>query len=87
MVIVDIIIKQENRPVPSGGLITIHRIKSHAKECGRTVRAIAISGAVVNPGLEDILKTAKLMGTDAVLEKPFRPKQHLDVVDRMLETQ
>ncbi len=45
-----------------------------------TLPVIAISGGTARGGAELFLRTAKALGADAVLEKPFRAETFLDAV-------
>lgn len=84
VVISDIIIRQHDVAVPSGGLITISRVKRIAQEQNRTVLAIAISGAAKKLGLKDLLTTARQLGADEALTKPFQLSDLRKMIERHL---
>lgn len=84
IVVSDIIIRENGRVVPNGGLSAIWRMKNIAKANGEHVFVVAISGAFTNPGMHDILTTADLLGADVALEKPFDPDDLLYTVGRGL---
>ena len=75
------IIRKNDRPVPDGGLIAIHRIKALAFESERPILIIAISGAVTHIGMQDILEYASGLGAHTMLAKPFTPDELLKVID------
>lgn len=81
VLVADIIIRKNDRPVPDGGLIAIHRIKTLALESERPILIIAISGAVSHIGMQDILQYAADLGAHTVLSKPFTPDELLDVIE------
>ena len=84
LVVADLIIRQDGRPVADGGLLMIHRIKEIANEMRKTVPVIAISGAIRRQGMTHALSTAQHVGADEVLAKPFPPEDLLWLIDRLL---
>lgn len=83
VVIADLIVVQEERPIPDGGLSLIARIRHRGNMVDRSVPIIAISGVVRSQGLESALDTAKVLGADASLEKPFAPAELLDLISEL----
>jgi CheY-like chemotaxis protein len=83
IVITDIFIRENGRPVSDGGITVSHQVKMLAKQNNTTVGVIAISGAVTHLGMGNILETAKQVGADLVLAKPFAPYELLEAVDRL----
>lgn len=84
LVVADIIVRKNGRPMPDGGLILISRIRNNAEASRRNVPIIAISGAIRNPGMENILTVAQTFGADAELAKPFAPGDLLACINRLL---
>lgn len=83
VIVADIIIRGEDRPLPDGGLTAIFQIKTHAKRTAQSVGVIAISGAMVHTGLQDTLKTAQQLGADSALAKPFSPAELIDKIHEL----
>lgn len=86
IVIADMIIRENGKIAPDGGISAIWRIKEHAKENGLKVKMIAITGAHKHPGMGNILTTAQSLGADAVLAKPFPPDELTVVIGTLLAT-
>ncbi len=84
LVVADLIVKIEGRPVPDGGLTLIPSLKRLARRAGRPLPIIAISGVTQYPGLSSALSVARTVGADVSLEKPFEPAQLLDLIDDLL---
>lgn len=74
LVITDILMPQKE------GIEIIREIRAQAPD----IPIIAISGAV--GGQADYLKMARAFGANAVLAKPFEPKEMLAVAQRLLDT-
>lgn len=81
----DIIVKQEFRAVPDGGLLLINRIRRSDPNMlpSPGLPIIAISGTVNTPGMENILTTAKQMGADICFEKPINMVEILTAIDEL----
>ena len=80
-IVSDIIVKIENRPVPSGGLSLIHWLRAKRmtdRKLGDTP-IIGVSGVTKFPGMGSILNMAETIGADATLEKPL-------VIDQLVAT-
>lgn len=84
LVVTDLIIRQDGRPVADGGLLLIHRIRDIAENLRKSVPIVAISGVVRRQGMTHALNTAQHVGADEVLAKPFPPEDLLWVIDRLL---
>ena len=82
--VADIIIRQDNRALPDGGLTAIFNIKAHAKRTDQKVAAIAISGVMNFAGMQDTLKTAQQIGADLALAKPFSPDELISTIETVL---
>ena len=87
IVVTDLIIKEDNRPIPDGGLILISRLKAVNQYSGRKVPIIAISGQLLALGMEHALDTARTVGADVALRKPFAPEELLATIDTLLGTE
>ena len=86
LLVADIIIKKDGRPVPEGGIILTWRIKQLAQSRGRAIPVIAMSGSLHSPGMEDVLEYASSVGADDILAKPFSPQRLLKKIQRLLAT-
>lgn len=86
-VISDIIVKVDGAPVADGGISLINWIKSSAQNHPEIARipVLAITGAQWHPGMEHILATAKQLGADATLEKPFGMGDLVRAVQGLIE--
>ncbi|MBO6950104.1 MAG: response regulator [Rhodospirillales bacterium] len=65
-----------------GGIEGISRIKSVNDAC----RVIAVSGGFRRMNGADALRAAEIVGADAILPKPFRPKELCAIVSEVLDT-
>ena len=65
-----------------GGIEGISRIKRLNGAC----RVIAVSGGFRRMNSADALRAAAIVGADAVLPKPFRPKELCALVTEVLDT-
>ena len=86
LVITDITVRKEGRPVPDGGIRLITKAKMIGRERSRVIPIIAISGAYVWQGMEFVLQTASSVGADETLKKPFEPEALVNLVDRFCAT-
>lgn len=64
-----------------GGIEGISRIKVLNRNC----RVIAVSGGFRRMNGADALRAAEIVGADAVLPKPFRPKELCTLVSEVLD--
>lgn len=73
LLITDIIVYADNRPVPDGGITLIDWARWNARTFSwlKDMPILAISGTVKNPGMEYIFSTAKQMGANSGLPKPI----------------
>ncbi|MBY6046699.1 response regulator [Vannielia litorea] len=83
VLIADMIIREQGKPTPEGGLTTIFRVRQLALRMGRRVYSIAISGATRHPGMQDILGHARTLGADWALQKPFHPSELIELIDKL----
>jgi CheY-like chemotaxis protein len=83
-VVTDIIIRDEGRVQPDGGLTAIWQIKQAAQALKRPVYIVAISGAVTQIGMGNVLTSADQFGANAALQKPFDPEDLLYVLEKGL---
>lgn len=70
LLICDIVLQDEN------GIEFIDKVKEHYPD----VKVIAISGGIAGTHSDHYLKSAKLFGADAVLKKPFKFHELIDLV-------
>lgn len=84
LVITDIIVIQDGVSVSDGGISLTWKAKQIASQKGIEIPIIAISG-YAGPGGPDVaLSNAKQVGANAVLAKPFTPRQLNDLIDDLL---
>ncbi|WP_227270787.1 response regulator [Roseobacter weihaiensis] len=84
VVLTDIIIKQDQKSIPDGGLLLISRIRGMSSESARSVPIIAMSGATSYPGMQGALTTAEALGATVSINKPFSPDELTDLIDDLL---
>ena len=86
LVIVDIIILRDNRPVPDGGVILISWLRSLTQKdlTLRSIPILCISGATRQPGMSHLLDMAQNLGADDALAKPFNDIELIAAVDRLI---
>lgn len=84
LLVADIIVKRNGQIVADGGVILTHRAKAMARQHGKQLPVIAISGAGGGRSGVDVLASARGVGADASLEKPFAPGDLLTEIDRQL---
>ena len=83
VVVTDLIVLEQNKPVPDGGLSLISRIRHRGNPAHSAIPIVAISGAHRSKGLQNALETAEKLGADFSLEKPFSPHDLLSIIDRL----
>lgn len=84
LLVADVIVKVNGEIVPDGGVILTHRAKGIAAKIGQRLPVIAISGAGGGHSGVDVLASARGVGADATLEKPFTPDELLQAIDEQL---
>lgn len=88
LVIVDIFVKYDGQFVPDGGLILISKLRQlHLGDVPRWWRIapiIAVTGASAINGGFDPLRTARDMGADTELRKPFTTSELIGNVHDLL---
>ncbi|MFK7941898.1 MAG: hypothetical protein AB8B85_03155 [Paracoccaceae bacterium] len=86
LLITDIIVRRDNRPVADGGLGLISWVRQKTMNnpgLGR-LPVIAISGEQNRPGMGFLLPTANRVGADRVFEKPVAMHELLHEIDILL---
>ncbi len=85
LLITDIIIRQDNKTVPDGGISLISRLRGalgwNLEPWMKEMPIIAISGAIHNQGLSDLLRISKDLGADMALGKPTDTDELLDAIN------
>lgn len=87
LIVTDMIIREGDRPIASGGLSLTSRIRLYrpgAPSWWRNVPIIAITGVPKEHPSVDLLALARSLGASAVLRKPFPVDQLLDTVNEAL---
>ncbi|GFE48896.1 hypothetical protein So717_06490 [Roseobacter cerasinus] len=88
LLITDIIVRQDNRSVPDGGISLISRLRGalswNLEPWMKEMPIIAISGAIHNQGMSDLLKITRDLGADMTLSKPTDTKDLLDAINLLL---
>ena len=86
-VISDMIIKVNDRTVPSGGLTLINWLRARELNNPKMAKipVLGISGVANFPGLNTILNMAESVGADAVLEKPMVIDQLVASLESIIE--
>ncbi|MBW4708111.1 hypothetical protein KX928_09960 [Roseobacter sp. YSTF-M11] len=79
VLITDIIVKEQGRAIPDGGIGLISWVRHHHGFSRMPI--IAISGTTRYPGMETILSTAKNIGADIGFEKPVVLSEILKAID------
>jgi CheY-like chemotaxis protein len=87
VVIADIIVRANGRPLPDGGISLIGWMRSPGQKqpALRKVPIVAISGSTRHSGMENILTTAAGLGATATLAKPFEMDALLDLLEKIIE--
>lgn len=74
LLIADLIVFKDNKSVPDGGISLISRLRGptnrNLDDWVKTMPIIAISGAIHNKGMSNLLKIARSLGADLALGKP-----------------
>ena len=87
ILLTDLIVYDGKRPVPDGGISLITKLRGPGNRkfdpWVRDMPIIAISGTIHNPGMSDILKTAKALGADFALGKPTDTRDLLHAIDTL----
>ncbi|MGZ2259062.1 response regulator [Roseobacter sp. A03A-229] len=85
LLITDVIVRQDNKTVPDGGISLISRLRGalswNLEPWMKDMPIIAISGAIHNQGLSDLLRVTKDLGADMALGKPTDTDELLDAID------
>ncbi len=87
LVITDIIVRIEGRTSPDGGISLIGRLRrvDLHNATPRTVPILAVTGTYKNPGMENILMTARHIGATEEMRKPIREEGLLAIVNLLLD--
>jgi DNA-binding response OmpR family regulator len=83
LLITDVVVWEQGKPVPDGGITLMGRIRQTSEI--KTLPVIAMTGAHVSPGMQDVLATMELVGANASLEKPFDIHDLLSHIERLIE--
>ena len=85
IVISDIVIYQDGKSVPDGGVLLTGWIRSQYDQPDlQKTPILCISGSGEHRGMANILKVASSVGADAVLAKPFGTRKLQDEVFALL---
>ena len=88
VLITDIFVKSNGRPVPDGGLLLIGRVRNaiFGSELwnARDIPIISVSGAAKLSGIQDVLGMSLSVGANVALAKPFSQNKLLDAIDTLL---
>jgi DNA-binding response OmpR family regulator len=82
VIITDIIVRIDGRAVPDGGIALIAWVRRTPDV--RKLPIIAVSGTLRLPGMKHILHTARTIGADVGMEKPFDLCELLDEIARLV---
>ncbi len=84
LLITDIIVVKDKKPVPDGGSSLISKLRGplawNMEPWMRKMPIIAISGAIHNQGMSNILKISRSLGADFALGKPTDIEELLHAV-------
>ena len=87
LLITDIIVVKDKRPVPDGGISLISRLRGplsvNMEPWVRKMPIIAISGAIHNQGMANILKISRSLGADFTLGKPTDIEELLHAINTL----
>lgn len=85
LLITDIIVRREDQTIPDGGISLISRLRGalswNLQPWMKEMPIIAISGAIRNQGLSDLLRITKDLGADMALPKPCDTGELLDAIN------
>ncbi|WP_299783629.1 response regulator [uncultured Roseobacter sp.] len=74
LLITDIIVLKDDKPVPDGGISLISRLRGalswNLEPWMKKMPIIAISGAIHNQGMSELLKISRDLGADMAFGKP-----------------
>ncbi|WP_417721365.1 response regulator transcription factor [Salipiger sp.] len=88
LLIADIFIWKDGQSTSDGGLLVAGRLRilriMKRDDKRARIPVLAISGAMVHPGNEHILRVARNIGADDVLAKPFTPAELHEKIDALL---
>ncbi|MEL6523243.1 MAG: response regulator [Pseudomonadota bacterium] len=87
LLITDIYVQQDGHIASDGGhkLIGLYRTRHKPPRGQEAMPILAISGAVNYIGNPNALNLAKSLGANAVLPKPIREKELVDMVEALLD--
>ncbi|MEX3015455.1 response regulator [Gymnodinialimonas hymeniacidonis] len=87
LIITDIIVQVEGRSQPDGGISLIGKVRRFmgGDATSANVPIIAVTGTYKNPGMADILTTARAIGATDELKKPINEADLLSMVSSMLD--
>lgn len=84
ILIADLIVFKDNRSVPDGGISLISRLRGpmswNLTPWMREMPIIAISGAIHNQGMANILQIAQSLGADMAFRKPTDTDELLNAI-------
>ena len=87
LLIADLIVFKDKQSVPDGGISLISRLRgpknSSFEPWVREMPIIAISGAIHNRGMSNILKIAQTLGADIALGKPTDTEDLLHAINTL----
>ncbi|WP_299848847.1 response regulator [uncultured Roseovarius sp.] len=87
LLIADLIVFKDKKSVPDGGISLISRLRGptnrNLEPWARTMPIIAISGAIHNFGMTNILKVAQSLGADIALGKPTDTEDLLHAINTL----
>lgn len=82
--ILDVFIKVGGRMSSEGGLTLINRVRRPSRErrnaTRQNVRIVCMSGALFFTGNDEVLRMARQLGADVILNKPFTPAALFDAL-------
>lgn len=88
LLITDIIVLKDNKSVPDGGISLISRLRGalswNLEPWMKEMPIIAISGAIHNQGMADLLNISRDLGADITLGKPTDTKDLLNAINLLL---
>ncbi|MEO0912366.1 MAG: hypothetical protein AAFY59_05170 [Pseudomonadota bacterium] len=86
LLITDMVVRRNGRPVPDGGLGLISWVRqtSMATPGLKRLPIIAMSGEQSRRGMDFLLPTADRIGADLVLEKPFEMDVLLEAITSLV---
>lgn len=85
IVLADLIVLTHDHQAQEGGLILIWRIREIMELQKRHVPIIAMSGTIYHTGMQHALDTARHLGADYALPKPFPPNELHDCITMLTE--